>query len=401
MTSRKLMVRLSKRSEIATTVFIVAPPGLELLPVRYSFTALGGPDEAQLIARGTPYDVWQLVHFLRSQVIISDWRGDKVWWGYLSGVTISCGAIQFGVDLDGMYNKIAVAYTVQTTDPAAGGGRDTTSWASNSDSIAAYGTKELLLPVSEASSSQAEAMRDGALEDTGLPGSGITPAEAEAVRELALPELARPLPVISHRPEGNELEARLRCRGWWYTLGWNYYSNDETDSVATTTQISDIISAVGQFVTSVRVEDASGINSCEYRSGDNTALDIIMELLDSGTSNGKRLMAQVLEPTSAALEHKLRVYEMPDKSDWAYQIGADGRVISRWQGQRVEHKPPVGEWCRLRDVYPPEWAPDLSVLASPEYLFIESSEFDVQNWRLRVRAMAAPNPWQLGEVRRG
>lgn len=186
----------------------VRPP-VDWAVERYSRSALGGPKQATLKARGEDLDLWSLVNLLRCPVEIPNPEGDAAWWGYVAEVTgvakntFTPGAprVQFGVSIDGMSNQIALAYTLSnaageetraTTGWDEAGGND---WASQKE----YGIKELLATASASSQAWAEAARDSKLAQFHLPQ-----------------------PTLALQYDAAESEATLICRGWWDTLDWRY-----------------------------------------------------------------------------------------------------------------------------------------------------------------------------------
>jgi len=111
-----------------------------------------------------------------------------------------------------------------------------------------------------------------------------------------------------HEFKGGDDGARLYCRGWWERVSWRYYLNTGTNSVATTTQISAIITNMSPFITAVDIDDASGINTPETRDGTRRGMEEIEELLQAGTTAGKRLLCSVND------QRRLRVYAEPTSS---------------------------------------------------------------------------------------
>lgn len=100
-------------------------------------------------------------------------------------------------------------------------------------------------------------------------------------------------------------QAKLYCSGWLETLNWRSYLNTGTASVVTTTQIQAIVTNMGEFITGVDIEAASGISSPETRDGDRTGLEEIEDLLKTGTTNNRRLLAEVTPL------RRLRIFEEP------------------------------------------------------------------------------------------
>jgi len=113
-------------------------------------------------------------------------------------------------------------------------------------------------------------------------------------------------------------EVKLYCDGWWETLSWRTYLNSGTASVATTAQIQAIVTNMGEFITGVDVENASGISSLETREGDRTGLEEIEDLLRAGTTNNRRLLSEVTQL------RRLRIWEEPLPA--ANDLVLEGRV---------------------------------------------------------------------------
>ena len=127
---------------------MIIQPGVEITIDRYSWASFGGPEAATIQAAGSSYDLFKLINNLRAPVEIINDLGEAVWWGYLSELTIHIGNINYGVDLETMYNNLAVAYTDQ-------GIRYTTEWSGDSESIGEYGQKEILLSKSDVTEADA------------------------------------------------------------------------------------------------------------------------------------------------------------------------------------------------------------------------------------------------------
>ncbi len=98
-----------------------------------------------------------------------------------------------------------------------------------------------------------------------------------------------------HEFKASRKGAKLYCRGWWERVSWRYYLNSGTNSVATTTQISAILTNMAPFIVAVDILDASGISTLETRDGKRRGNEEIEELLNAGNSAGTRLLARVTE----------------------------------------------------------------------------------------------------------
>ena len=173
---------------------MVVQPDLEFSIDRYSWNTKGGPKTATIQAKGKREELFKLVNQLRAPVEIINELGEAVWWGYLSEITIHLSGINYGVDLDTMFNNVAVAYTDQDI-------RFTTQWSGDGDSIAEYGQKEILLSKSD-----------------------VTEVDALQGRDTNLANTKYPIPTVKFSSGENE-SATLTCKGWYKTLEWRYYAN--------------------------------------------------------------------------------------------------------------------------------------------------------------------------------
>lgn len=181
------------------TQFYVEPPaGMVLTPLWYDATDQGGPYQAQIRADGDIDALWHTLLWLGYRVTIRNRDGDPVWWGIIEEATVSSGNVQVGLSLTDMSNSVTVAYTQIAADGSSE--RKTTTAATDSLSISRYGTKEILLTLSDTSA-----------------------AAAESKRDVALETLRKPVATIAMEM-GQPVEATLRCAGYMSTLGWTYYS---------------------------------------------------------------------------------------------------------------------------------------------------------------------------------
>ena len=154
----------------------------------------------------------------------------------------------------------------------------------------------------------------------------------------------------------------------------------------TTTQIETAIDDEGQFISSVTLDDTSGVYSSQYRDGDTTTLTEVEELLKDGTTNDKRLLATVKR------DRRLVVSEEPATSSLDYLLERDG-VLTNHLG--VKERPAtcrVGVWAELKDVIPITLG---TSLANPSPMFIDHAEFSGQTGRTRYTPRGIPQPWDL------
>jgi hypothetical protein len=124
---------------------------------------------------------------------VTDDRG-PAWWGFVSALELLDGARVLRISLDEMGNKVSVGYQ----DFA--GARFVTGWASDTDSIKAYGEKERMFQLKTSDAIAAEAYAASMLARVGKPVSSARLGE-----------------------ETKGLYAILEARGWWSSLDWKFY----------------------------------------------------------------------------------------------------------------------------------------------------------------------------------
>lgn len=179
-------------------------------PSRFSWNALGGPDEATIEVKINARNARKMADWLyrlRVPVTLYDERGTCWWWGYVHEVSVPCGKVKVGVTIDGMGNRIYVGYNNGTTST-------TTAALDDTDSIAKYGRIELLEMMSDIATATAEQRR------------AILLANRKEMQYL--PDEDADSPVMT-----------LTCRGWYRTLGWRYYG--KTDLIQTNLVESGIV----------------------------------------------------------------------------------------------------------------------------------------------------------------
>ena len=180
---------------------VLAFPDVQMAVERYGFAAIGGPDQATLTAKGQVDALWELLNWLRAPVELIDENGTARWWGYVHEVVVQVGAIQIGVSLDTLFNRVNVVYSYVPPGSATVGTRANTGWAQHDDSVSEYGTRELLHSL-----------------------SGDTPASALQARDTVLAAMQLPRPVLTPSYGQGEQRATLTLRGWWHTLDWTYFA---------------------------------------------------------------------------------------------------------------------------------------------------------------------------------
>ena len=100
--------------------------------------------------------------------------------------------------------------------------------------------------------------------------------------------------------------------------------------VETTTQITNILGSVGEFVPTSDIEDTSGLLTVPYRDGSETALSVIEALLKYGSSNNRRMLAKVRS------DRALTVYEQPVRGGVADFLIDSDLVVTQRNGVKID-----------------------------------------------------------------
>lgn len=173
-----------------------------------SWGVLGGCERAELAVPAQPGTLrfWQAL--LGKPVQILNKFGSLVWWGYVHAVAQPAGSLEHKCSLEGMANRVAVAYTSIEPAPNSYGEAMQTDWAVDRDSSALYGQKDLLLVRGMMAESAALQLRD------------------EILRQRAKPELylqAQPQRSAMIQREAGAAPLLIECRGWAEQLSWRVY----------------------------------------------------------------------------------------------------------------------------------------------------------------------------------
>lgn len=152
------------------------------------------------------------------------------------------------------------------------------------------------------------------------------------------------------------------ARGTDADLVFRLYVDNEVES---SEQVRDLATDYGQFFSGVEIRAGSGLALPSYRDGDTLALDEVVNLLESGGANGRRLLATVDEHRTVV------VAEEPASTDVGLWIDRDGIVYDMqdqvWPGQIN----PCGQWCQAREVLSANVS--LNYLNDPTLQFVESA----------------------------
>ena len=300
---------------------------------KYSWNMIGGPEYATLTAPATA-DKWELMKLLRAPVEIYGDDGGLKWYGFVNRVTVPNGEQLIGLGLDNMFNYVEVTYSAEST------ASPTTDL--DQMSIDLYGRKEHKINDPNGDSTWATNVSSLYLQEHKYPRD-----------ELEL--------------SGGQDTVKIECYGWYNTLSWRFYSDaDTTANTENTTQISDIVTSVGEFFAGTIIENTAGITSAEGRDGSQTAQACINELLNAGTSNVRPLLAYV---DSARFLH---VYERPvEPSDTFYIFRQDGSLENKLGAYVQDQDCKVAVWVRVKQT-----PNSVGGYSSMRPFFIQRSEYD-------------------------
>lgn len=213
---------------------LTPPPGLLFEVQRYSNHAMGGPETASIRVTGGKDALWSLTNWARCGVLLNNDAGERVWWGYISKITIVDGSVNVVVDVEQMTNACAVAYTLTAFGQGRTGARRTTEWTTNAVSISEFGRREILDSMGDTTDAAAVALRDRRLQMFAYPAA---------------------LPTISPNTDSGQY-VELECRGYWYTLGWRYATVPSTLAFQ-----YDTIGAVDYYLGLDNVDDSLNIEA--------------------------------------------------------------------------------------------------------------------------------------------
>lgn len=155
----------------------------------------------------------------------------------------------------------------------------------------------------------------------------------------------------------------------------------------TTTQISEIVAASGQMVTQTDIVDRSLRSSNQYRDGSNTAYDEIVGLLNAGTSDGRRLIAEVTHGRALRIRA-----QQPRSVAETYQLAEDGRFYDQI-GYPVEEGSleMVGHWVKMAGI-----PPTVTGAARLSPRFLEEARYDCKSGDIDPRWEGDPSVWEAG-----
>lgn len=252
------------------------PAGLALEPVFWSANRKGGALAAEIAVNGAPAGLWDVLTWLRRPVEILDGGGEVRWSGFVNEVQVTTqSGWRFAISLDGMANRIAVAYA----EELAGGGfdRGTTGWAEDAASVRRYGRKEYLHAAGEGESDA-----------------------ATTVQGRLLGAMRQPRATRSYQG-GGRAEARLLCLGWAETLRWRRW--ERTGSRVEFTEIGGAErQAVGWGLTDTDIGFTRNLAAIHDLDGRLGALRTGSKITVAGTAQSNNGVYTVTEGTDAEVQ---------------------------------------------------------------------------------------------------
>lgn len=199
-------LRLNDRRSGSALVF----PGVAFQVTRARWDLYGGPASAEVVATGPAGRLGQLVQLLRSAAMITDDAGAPAWWGYVHSVDLKIDGLRVTASLEDLYNRVAVRYRDERISPDVNvGWQFQTAWQQDNNSVTEYGKKEGVFPRPYGFPAEATAYAASLLARYKRPES------RSAVAALSGP---------AERQGAAASSAVLHLRGWWETLGWQFFN---------------------------------------------------------------------------------------------------------------------------------------------------------------------------------
>lgn len=197
---------------------------------------------------------------------------DLIWDGYISQVELRVGGRSRSFSLDALANRVRARYTTFLGTPGV------TATASNSTSIALYGTRDGLLSLATLTQGGAETLRDSYLASRAFP--------------RAVPQTT----IRMGAADARGVEIVLTCAGWYYTLDWVLLERTDTSSEVATTQVGTLISGVspgigatnGFLSTATTLIASTGVSTTRKIEADTSYRAAIEQRLALGDTSDQR-----------------------------------------------------------------------------------------------------------------
>ena len=256
--TQKFSVSLDRRGTAYSGSLQDTPSGVELMPVTWSDDADWGYRAATVAATGPAERLGELLAWVGSRVSIRNELGTICWFGYLHEVEVNFGGSVVSVTLDGVWNKICVAYSSRLPDGSQQ--RRTTAWVTDDNSIAQYGTRELRLGADD-----------------------ISDDSALALRARTIAQSAWPAPTLRAGGQTSPPAATLHCKSYAALLDAMYYSNP--NGIVEHTSASKGEQTIGAYKTATTISFTA--NDDIFDSGNGFGGLLVNDtIVVSGAANG-------------------------------------------------------------------------------------------------------------------
>jgi hypothetical protein len=217
------------------------PAQLRAKPRRFRRGVRGGCIDAEVQVEGELLLLWTLLGWLTHRIVIYNPFGTPVWWGLIEDVSVARGALEDGVSIRGMYNRIQLFHTYEHFGAPASG---ITGWGENLDSIERWRIRKELKDTIEVDAN---------------------PAMAQARRNTLLKKFGQPTSIVGAGFNEGPPYATLGCIGDFMTYGWLYYENNAGLEEHAAEEQADQVLGLG--LTSNRIGFAKGSNKISDING--------------------------------------------------------------------------------------------------------------------------------------
>lgn len=168
---------------------------------RLTWSAFGGPDQANLSAYAPIEKLFEYVSMLRCPVTVSDAYALPVWWGFISKITVLFEHSIFTIDLEELFNRVNLKYSFLSPDNKLADQYET-GYRGNELSAGEYGIREKVLYRQNIDDHFAENLRDTFLELSAFPRSVLSSSQTYATPQVM-----------------------FYCQGWFHTFSWRSYEH--------------------------------------------------------------------------------------------------------------------------------------------------------------------------------
>jgi len=173
---------------------------MTVAPITWSANAVGGYKRATLEVSAPDNGVSDVLKWLRYDVTILSESNSIVWNGYVKEIVVYIGPIAISITLDRMSNRISTIYSYKNAFGKSIS--DRTEWTQDDLSVSLFGYKESVMSKTD-----------------------TTQAAVSTYQQSRLDLLKNPVPSIE--VSDNRFGARLICAGWFSTLNWRYYRQQQ------------------------------------------------------------------------------------------------------------------------------------------------------------------------------